>query len=161
MKIRSKFLPFCAAACFCLSANAGIYDFGTYDADDFGYIPDDMLEMPDSPGAYVSGIWLTQDFLGRDIKFVVQLAEGIPYVGEVGSDPIPVNIVKVANDETVTVQLLAGEKKQIMLKEVNKDGERLLLVQPVGAKSAMQFTDSSLEYLTPNQVAQSAKDLKQ
>ena len=113
MKIRSKFLPFCAAACFCLSANAGIYDFGTYDADDFGYIPDDMLEMPDSPGAYVSGIWLTQDFLGRDIKFVVQLAEGIPYVGEVGSDPIPVNIVKVANDETVTVQLLAGEKSRL------------------------------------------------
>ena len=144
MKIRSKFLPFCAAACFCLSANAGIYDFGTYDADDFGYI-----------------IWLTQDFLGRDIKFVVQLAEGIPYVGEVGSDPIPVNIVKVANDETVTVQLLAGEKKQIMLKEINKDGERLLLVQPVGANSAMQFTNSSLEYLTLNQVAQSSKDLKQ
>ena len=120
-----------------------------------------MLEMPDSPGAYVSGIWLTQDFLGRDIKFVVQLAEGIPYVGEVGSDPIPVNIVKVANDETVTVQLLAGEKKQIMLKEINKDGERLLLVQPVGANSAMQFTNSSLEYLTLNQVAQSSKDLKQ
>ena len=89
------------------------------------------------------------------------LAEGIPYVGEVGSDPIPVNIVKVANDETVTVQLLAGEKKQIMLKEINKDGERLLLVQPVGANSAMQFTDSSLEYLTLNQVAQSSKDLKQ
>ena len=72
-----------------------------------------------------------------------------------------VNIVKISKTGTVTVQLLAGEKKQIMLKEVNKDGERLLLVQPVGAKSAMQFTDSSLEYLTPNQVAQSAKDLKQ
>lgn len=161
MKIRAKFISFCAAACFCASANAGIYDFGTYDADDFGYIPEDMLELPDMPAAYVSGIWLTQDFLGRDIKFVVQLTEGVPYVGEVGSDPIPVNIVKISKSGTVTVQLLAGEKKQIMLKEVNKDGERLLLVQPVGANSAMQFTDSSLEYLTYKQVAQSAKDLKQ
>ena len=119
------------------------------------------MELPDTPAAYVSGIWLTQDFLGRDIKFVVQLTEGVPYVGEVGTDPIPVNLVKVTKDETVVVQLLAGEKKQIMLKEVNKDGERMLLVQPVGANSAMQFVNSSLEYMTPNQVAQSSKDLKQ
>lgn len=161
MKFRSKLFALCAAASVCISANAGIYDFGTYDADDFGYIPDDMLELPDTPAAYVSGIWLTQDFLGRDIKFVVQLTEGVPYMGEVGTDPIPVNLVKVTKDETVVVQLLAGEKKQIMLKEVNKDGERMLLVQPVGANSAMQFVNSSLEYMTPNQVAQSSKDLKQ
>lgn len=92
MQIIKKLLLVSAFVGLSVSAEAGIYDFGKYSPEDEGMIPDDMLEAPDTPEAWVSGVWLTKDYLGRDIKFVVLLHEGIPYVGQVGSDPIPVTI---------------------------------------------------------------------
>lgn len=149
-----------AALCLSVSAQAGIYDFGTYTPEDEGYIPEDMLEFPDTPEAYVSGLWLSKDFLGHEVKFVVQLAEGLPFVGAVNSDPVPVKILKTDPSGTVLIELRDGTGQRILLKETDQDGSRTLLVKPGNALHAFKFTGSTEEYLTPRQVVQSAEDLR-